>query len=200
MCYRCKKTIEGLSDIPERYDIYDNDDDDVECDYELEWNVKSAEKLNEILTSIDCLPLKNVPKDREVGCWEKKFKEVKDQLASSFSDVILGLDHLTICTDCDVLIRQMKEKLDNCYTREERIELLTLIPEHWSRKRAVSSFFNGTEYMVRTAINFKKEKGILEIPDSIQRHGLSDELLARIRSFYKDDQISQMFARKNNFF
>ena len=31
----------------------------------------------------------------------------------------------------------MKEKLDKCYTREERIQLLTLIPEHWSRDRAV---------------------------------------------------------------
>ena len=54
--------------------------------------------------------------------------------------------------------------------------------------------------MVRIAVNFKKEKGILEIPDSIQRHGLSGELLARIRSFYKDDQISQMCARKKDFF
>ena len=63
-----------------------------------------------------------------------------------------GLDNLTICNDCDVLMRQVKEKLDKCHTREERIQLLTLIPEHWSRERAVS-FFNVTEYMVRTARN-----------------------------------------------
>ena len=123
------------------------------------------------MISIDCSPLKKVQKDREVGYGKRKFKEAKDQLASSFSDVIPGLDNLTICNNFDVLMRQVKEKLDKCHTREERIQLLTLIPEHWSRERAVS-FFNVTEYMVRTARNVKKEKGILGIPDSIHRHGM----------------------------
>ena len=87
--------------------------------------MKNAEKLNETLTSIDCSPLKKVQKDREVGYGKRKFKEVKDQLASSFSDVIPGLNNLTISNDCDVLMRQVKEKLDKCHIREERIQLLT---------------------------------------------------------------------------
>ena len=57
--------------------------------------MKSAEKLNETLTSIDCSPLKKIQKDREVGNGKRKFKEAKDQLASSFRDVIPGLDDLT---------------------------------------------------------------------------------------------------------
>ena len=150
------------------------------------------------MISIDCSPLKKVQKDREVGYGKRKFKEAKDQLASSFSDVIPGLDNLTICNNFDVLMRQVKEKLDKCHTREERIQLLTLIPEHWSRERAVS-FFNVTEYMVRTARNVTKEKGILGMPDSIHRHGLSDELLARVKSFYEEDQISHMCAGKKDF-
>ena len=92
--------------------------------------MKSAEKLNETLRCIDCSPLKKVWKDREVGYGKRKFKERKDQLAISFSDVIPGLDNHTICNDCDVLMRQVKEKLDKCHTREERIQFLTLIPEH----------------------------------------------------------------------
>ena len=53
----------------------------------------------------------------------------------SFSDVIPGLD-LTICNDCEnLLMIKVKEKLDKCHTREERIQLLTLMPEHWSRER-----------------------------------------------------------------
>ena len=160
--------------------------------------MKSAEKLNETLTSIDCSPLKKVQKDREVGYGKRKFKEAKDQLASSFSDVIPGLDNLTICNDCDVLMRQVKEKLDKCHTREERIQFLTLIPENWSTERAVT-FFNVTEYMVRAARNDTKEKGILGIPDSIHTNGLSDELLVRVKSFYEEDQISQMCAGKKDF-
>ena len=92
----------------------------------------------------------------------------------------------------------MKEKLDKCHTREERIQLLILIiPEHWSRERTVSFFNVVTEYMVRTARNVKK--GILGIPDLIHRHRLSDELLARVKSFYEEDQISCMCAGKKNF-
>ena len=53
LCYRCKKNIEDLCQIPERDNKYDNDDD-TDCDYEVEGNVKSAEKLNKTLTSIDC--------------------------------------------------------------------------------------------------------------------------------------------------
>ena len=75
---------------------------------------------------------------------KRKFKEAKDQLASSFSDFIPGLDDFIICNDCEVLMIQVKEKLDKCQAREERIQLLTLIPEYWSRERAVS-FFDVTE-------------------------------------------------------
>ena len=60
-----QKYISDLSDIPESDNKYDNDDD-IDCDYEVETNVKSAEKLNETLTSIDCLPLKRVREDREI--------------------------------------------------------------------------------------------------------------------------------------
>ena len=161
-----KKTTKDLSDTLERDDKYDNDDD-IDSDFEVaEANVKSPEKLNETLTSMDCSLLKRVQKDREVGYGKRKFKEATDQLASSFSDVISGLDDLTIFNDCDVLMRQMKEKIDTCHKEE----LFTLIPEHWSREIAVSFF------------NVQKEKGILGISDSIHRHGLSDALLARAKS------------------
>ena len=95
-------------------------------------------------------------------------------------------------------MRQVKEKLGKCHVREERIQLLTPIPEHQSRERAVS-FFNVTEYLVRTARNVKKEKDLLGIPYSIRRHALSDELLARVKSFYEDYQKSQKCAGKKDF-
>ena len=119
MCYRCKKTIEDHSDIPKRDDRFDNDNNDIDCDYEIEGNVKSAEKLNETLTSFDCSRLKKVQKNRELGYGKRKFNEAKDQLVSSFSAVTPDLDYLTICSDCDVHMRQVKEKHDKCHTREK---------------------------------------------------------------------------------
>ena len=53
--------------------------------------------------------------------------------------------------------------------------------------------------MVRTARNIKKGKGILGIPDSIDRHGLSDEILARVKSFCEDDQIRGICAGEKDF-
>ena len=50
---------------------------------------------------------------------KKKFQEAKDQLVTSFSDVIPGLDDLTISSDCDVHMTEVKEKLDKCHTREK---------------------------------------------------------------------------------
>ena len=106
--------------------------------------MKSNEKLNEASTFIDCSPVKKIQRDRKVRYGKRKFKEAKDQLASSFSYVIPGRDDPTIYNDCDVFMRQVKKKLDNCHTRQERIQLLTLKPEHWSRERAVT-FFSVTE-------------------------------------------------------
>ena len=68
---------------------------------------------------------------------------------------------------------------------------------HWSRERAVS-FFSVTKNMFKTARNAKEEKNIPMIPDSIHGHSLSDALLARVKSFYEDDQISQMCAGKKD--
>ena len=42
--------------------------------------MKIAEKLNEVLTSVNCSTLKRVRKDREVGYGKRKVKEGKDQL------------------------------------------------------------------------------------------------------------------------
>ena len=42
LCYRCKKPIEDLTDIPDGNDKYDSDYSDTGNDYEV---VKSAEKL-----------------------------------------------------------------------------------------------------------------------------------------------------------
>ena len=95
-------------------------------------------------------------------------------------------------------MRKSKEKLDKFHTRKEKVQLLTLVLEHWSRERTVS-FFTVTEYMVRTARNVKIEKGILGITDLSHSHGMSDELLARVKPFYKDDEISQICARKKDF-
>ena len=94
----------------------------------IEW--KLSEKCWEIEWHIDIYWLFTTKKDsegyrRKYG--KRKFKEAKDQLASSFSDFIPGLDDFIICNDCDVLMIQVKEKLDKCQTREERIQLLTLI-------------------------------------------------------------------------
>ena len=53
--------------------------------------------------------------------------------------------------DLDILMEKVKEKISKVETTQsEKIQLLTLVPESWSRK-SIMEYFHVTEYMVRTA-------------------------------------------------
>ena len=56
----------------------------------------------------------------------------------------------------------MTEKLTTAM-HSERIQILTLTPDSWSR-RYCAEHFNVSEYLVRTAKELKKVKGILAKP------------------------------------
>ena len=56
----------------------------------------------------------------------------------------------------------MKEKLTTAMY-SEKIQILTLAPNSWSH-RYCAEHFNVSEYLVRTAREFKMDKGILVKP------------------------------------
>ena len=69
--------------------------------------------------------------------------------------------------DMDRLIEQIKEKV-LISNRNQKIQLLTLIPTSWSHK-SIEDEFNVTNYMVRTSRILLQDKGILSFPEKKER-------------------------------
>ena len=84
-----------------------------------------------------------------------------DNIASSSTAAsdVLRRDAMEKAAELDRLHFLLKEKLIES-SKEEKVQILTLAPDSWSREQA-AQFFNVSEHMVRTARKLKKEKGIL---------------------------------------
>ncbi|GBO22721.1 hypothetical protein AVEN_122022-1 [Araneus ventricosus] len=71
----------------------------------------------------------------------------------------------TKCDDIDWLVELMKVKLNSNLSKREKIQILTIAPQSWSRK-IVALELNVTEFMAQKARDLTLEKGILAIPGS----------------------------------
>ena len=97
----------------------------------------------------------------------------------------------------DMLHAAMKIKLKTV-TYPEKIQIVTLAPNSWSRKFC-AEYFNVSEYLVRTARELKKEKGILAKPEPKQGKKLSKETVQLIPDFYEDDEYSRQMPGKKDY-
>ena len=94
--------------------------------------------------------------------------------------------------DLDRLLDLMKEKLDDKSLKtSQKIKVLKIAPESWSRTK-VASFFNVSEYFVREVRKVKNSKGILELP--VEKIGwiLNEKVRQDVWLFYEDDEYSHI--------
>ena len=82
--------------------------------------------------------------------------------------------------------------------KHEKVKLLTLTPDSWSRKK-VAELFNVSECLVRSAREPKKKKGILDEPDQIRGKMLSDSTLTLVTRFFEDDEYSRVMPGITDF-
>ena len=88
----------------------------------------------------------------------------------------------------------VKEKLTTA-AYSEKIQILTLAPDSWSR-RYCAEHFNVSEYLVRTARELKKIKGILAKPAQKQGKVISQNTIDLVLSMYEDDEFSRHMLGK----
>jgi len=117
--------------------------------------------------------------------------------------------HLTLFfffEDCDAqskaaelerLHAAMREKL-KIASYPEKIQILTLIPDKWSREYA-SKQFDVSEYLIRTARELKKVNGILAKPELKKGKILPQKTLDLVQSFYEDDEYSRQMPGKKEY-
>ena len=74
--------------------------------------------------------------------------------------------------------------------------ILTAILWTWPRAFC-ATYFNVSEYLVRTARNLKKSKGILAVPNPKRGKTLPEETKQLVINFYEDDEYSRQLPGKS---
>ena len=91
----------------------------------------------------------------------------------------------------------MKERVKESSYRE-KVTILTLVPESWSREYA-SRFFNVSEYLIRTARSVKEAKGVLADTNLKTGKRLAECVEEMMQLIYDDDEYSRAMPRKKDF-
>lgn len=193
VCTRCLNELSVASRPKEQSD---SEADFVE-------KMETNEKMNASLTALDISPLKfsSVSKRDSCSYAKRKIVEVHNAVVSKIAQAGgMNEEKLMACEKCldyDALIKELKEKLCTS-TYAQKIQILTLAPNSWSREKVVE-VFGVTEHMVKQARALKKADGVLAIPGSKAGKKLSEEVKQRVEAFYEDDEFSRMCPGKKDF-
>ena len=90
--------------------------------------------------------------------------------------------------DLDYLVHCMKEKM-KLSNRNEKLQILTLIPKSWSFRKAAEEF-GVSKSTIQKAKLLRDMKGITSLPEFYSYSKISEELINNITSFYCDDKYS----------
>ena len=96
------------------------------------------------------------------------------------------------------IIQQLKEKFKTTTKTSEKLQILTVLPQSWTRKR-IQSEFGVSDYMARKCKQLVQEKGILSNPDPKPGPTLPSETVELVTNFYQSDEISRMMPGKKDF-
>ena len=155
----CRKCLKDAVKEKEK----ENQDKEMVEQMEIDMSYEEAkEKVNESLQLLDCSPIKYVKSERVLSLGKKKIDNVTRKFRNAVA-VTLSEPELkeSDCDNCSRLVEEIKKKM-TLASKQERIQLLSIVPEDWSIQKTVE-FFGVTEYSVKLARKLKKEKGILAI-------------------------------------
>ena len=90
----------------------------------------------------------------------------------------------------------MKEEL-KITNRKQKLQILTLIPNSWSVRKATEEF-QVSESTIQKAKILRAEKGIIGYADTTKQQRLSQELLGTVTNIYCDDEFSRQVSGKKD--
>ena len=127
----------------------------------------------------------------------KKFDHKMDRLAEAMKGLILE-DTGPKMSDESEIILQLKEKFSVTTNRSEQVQILTVLPKSWSRKK-IQEEFHVTDYMARKSKEIVQDKGVLSTPNPKAGHSLSAETVKLVTDFYNSEDISRTLPGKKDF-
>ncbi len=191
ICDSCRKKLARLPDLETVLKS------SVKCDSPLkdEQYLDAPEAMaamNRCLSEIGETPLpKNVSHPKHVeDKIEKLTKTMKELFIDDTTDIVK--------TDESEIILQLKEKFQTTTKRSEQLQILTVLPGSWTKKR-IQNEFGVSEYMARKCKQLVREKGVLSSPDPMPGPSLPSETVEIVTTFYQSDEISRIMPGKKDY-
>lgn len=155
-------------------------------DYELK-------NINSSLATLSETPLKRYRLSQSSHYKKKKFKKVSVAVKRKI-ELVSGApfsseSDLDDKTESEIL-QQLKEKFNETENRSEKLTILTILPQSWSRKMMMNSF-KCSDYMARQAKTLVREKGVLSSPNPRLGKPLAGETVTIATDFYHSPDISR---------
>ena len=211
-CRQCKSKYNNMS-------TDEDSDNNSQCttmsDQEFNEGETPKKKLNSSLQSMGVSPMDSlhaVAQHSRVNNAKNKLDRAVDTLKNNLCEAYsIEFDQIDDSKDqnnseknefkekaieLDRLHEAMKDKLITA-TYAEKLQILTLAPDSWSREHC-AAYFGVSEYLIRRARELKKVGGILNKPNPKQGKTISNETINLVKSFFEDDEYGRQLPGKKD--
>lgn len=193
--------------LPEQEVCHGVDDEDFVCAEE------EFHSLNQSATELGISPIKKPwsVKSSPRQYLARKCKEIttsvgectKRKLTKIFKIEIPSAEEtkpIQNCLTCQDFISNINSAVELCASYNEKVQVLTLIPESLSKAQILHHIPSATKYMVDKTRNVRSAKGIFGKPDPYTGHSLNEANIHLIQSFYLEDKwdCSRQSANKKD--
>ncbi|XP_055548605.1 uncharacterized protein LOC129732110 [Wyeomyia smithii] len=167
-----------------------------ENDY-AEINDSKLSSLNSTLASLGQSPISEAKVKRVKKYTADKHSKAAKALKSSF-DAVLGPKSGQYETAGDEKIKQLKEKFRSCTDASVKIQILSVLPKSWTIAK-IQKEFECPERLVRSMKKCVEEKGILCLPNPKKGHPLSEDVVRKVKEFYREPDVSKELAGRKEY-
>lgn len=168
-------------------------------------NEEAISKLDFACSNLEVSPASKIRKlssgKRKVAI-ESKVQRISDKIRKDLESCFNNADTNSISkkeenlppessdTEYLSLIEKLKSKC-SVTPKEEKVKILSLLPDSWSREKIVHEF-NVSDRLVRLTQKLVKEQGILPVLGKKKGVGISEETTEKIQQFFEDDENNRI--------
>ncbi|KAK3923447.1 Minor capsid protein L2 [Frankliniella fusca] len=145
--------------------------------------------VNKFLVHSQEKPILKRDLKREVSSRPVKLKKLTDTVKTVLEKVCE--EPIPENTDLQEIIDQLKKKFQSCTTRQEKVNVISVLPRSWSVAKVVREFEVTTKF-VRNVKEMVEKDGILPtISKRPPRSGLEEDILKQVQLFYDEDEVQK---------
>ncbi|KAK3924629.1 Spike glycoprotein [Frankliniella fusca] len=162
------------------------------------------EKLNDFLSTQNMSPLNKRQAKRSTGYRESKLAKIHETVQEVIekvgeADVIIDKEKQYL----EEILQQLLDKFAKVSTRQEKVNIISILPQSWSVDKIVSIFaaFNVSHKFVRGVKDLvKSEGGIFPTVHQRAKTGVAQVVVDTILKFYEEDETCvYIYPDKNKF-